>query len=204
MRKIKFCFLVILWLLATILTTSIHKSIAADCSCSPYIDYGFGWEYVATTCPQEGDTADTERVYEMKDLKCVGDVLSNALQHTPIYAVDNGDYYFTKDEILAFANSKGTTRRFVNESGTHVIAISDYYSNVTIEGFSAVRGDTEDVVFNKYCTHDAGLLDTDQDGYPDCLDCLPNDNDNFGSCIRNESNFGPCPEPPQSGINTSL
>ncbi|MCL7414272.1 MAG: hypothetical protein M8353_11800, partial [ANME-2 cluster archaeon] len=55
------------------------------------------------------------------------------------------------------------------------------------EGIQAVIGETEKAVFNKYCTHDAGLEDFDQDGFPDCLDPCPEDETN--GCEQCDQNY---------------
>lgn len=182
--------LIVFCVIQIVLLTVYSDKIYAECTCDfGGLDFDLGIEIVATTCPSDNDNETTERTYEYVMIKC----LSGNLQRGSVYVpmdVDGGQY--TKAGIIQYAIDRGFPEVLVNPSGTHVIALYNTGTTLKVENIIAVANQaTESDVFNKYCTFDAGLADSDGEGSPDCLDCAPNDPAFYVDCPIDN-----CPDDP--------
>ena len=143
--------------------------VSADCSCSPAGGSVLqGMEFVAKSCPGDGDTNSTTRTYGSQWVLCSG----GKLIRNTMFPSSEGN--MSVNQIISTANSYNNTRILRNESGTHIIAVHRYYQG-QVAGLTPAVGVTTHENLNEYCTHTGNLADIDQDGFPSCLDC--NDND---------------------------
>lgn len=193
------------------------STVYGDCSCLRGNNdiYVIGFEIVSKFCPQNPYTDSDNYAYVYTEINCSGSMTIPG-SVIPFNTTQEDEYDNPSDRIEDFTDAGHKVIR--NPSGTHILVIrgdidpanrfSGIIAGVNIDwsdGISVYETDQKDR-FNEYCTGSyfvdhLFVLDTDK--FPDCLDCVPND-PNYGVCLKEENNLGPCPEPPQSGINTSL
>jgi len=149
---------------------------SADCSCAPTGGSVLqGMEFVAKSCQNEGDTNSTNRVYVSQWVLCSGGKLTINTMFPASEGVTN------VNQIINTANSYNNTKILRNEAGTHIIAVHRYYQG-KVAGLTPTVGVITHDNLNQYCTHKGNLPDSDQDGFPDCLDCADTDPANAINC----------------------
>lgn len=162
--------------LFSIVLALVPAIIQADCSCVPSGGSVLqGMEFISKSCPNDGDTDSTDRVYVSQWILCSGGRL---VQNT-IFPSSEG--VMNINDIISTANSYNNTKILRNESGTHIISVHRYYQG-KVAGLTPSVGVTTHENLNQYCTHSGNLADIDQDGFPFCLDCNDNDPEQSLEC----------------------
>jgi hypothetical protein len=158
------------------LSTAIPTNSLADCSCkigSNYISV-IGVELTAKSCPGS-DAAYTDtspgRVYNIDPIEC----------RSSIYKTSSwGDVDISPAALIAYYHAQGY-KIITNPSGSHMIAIQQekypYTGKVAGISISSISQGTAYVTesLNQLCARDNTLPDSDDDGFPDCLDCAKDD-----------------------------
>ncbi len=219
MKRKLFGFLYLFYLVVGVLFSA--STVYGDCSCLRGSNdiYSIGLEFVANSCPNTPYSDDDGYNYAYSEVECSGSMSIPGLV-TSLVLIDLNGPWKPGEMINSYASSGHKVIR--NHSGTHIIMIRNDSNPLnrfsgTIAGVNIVWSDNDDVddniyetdpedKFNEYCSgffYTGSLFVLDTDKFPDCLDCVPDD-PNYGVCLKEENNLGPCPEPPQSGINTSL
>lgn len=177
-----------------LITFGLPTLVQANCSCGPRNGSELhGMEYIATACPVDGDTDDTQRVYIAQSIICTnGKITRNQ-------AMPHSEGPNTVSNIISTANAYNNTKILRNEAGTHLISAHKYYQG-TVAGLTPPVGVTTHSNLNQYCTHEGTYPDADNDNFPDCLDCAPDDISLNASCpdpVNPDKNRGPrpCPTP---------
>lgn len=176
-------------LLAPILLLNTTGQARADCSCTTNGGIStIGIEALATNCPPEPFSDNYVYHYITNNIKCLSENIS--------YGASWGDSTISPTNMQNYWVSNGY-RVLRNPAGSHMVIIHPSYTGV-VAGVNmnnlaaAVYYATPQENLNEYCTEDGGLSDTDGDNFPDCLDCIPNDPANEGSCISTSNNLGQC------------
>lgn len=167
------------------------NSVKADCSCSIGSSgiTNIGLALQATTCPNETGSY----VYDFFfAVSCNGSLV----YQQPSQDYDSG----TPEEMIAlYSDNDDIVLR--NPSGTHIIKVQKggtYSFNGTIARkntaslspgvYEANPGER----LNQYCSSFTPLADGDNDGFPDCLDCIPDNSTNEHRCTLPPNNLGKC------------
>lgn len=153
------------------------QQVRADCSCQLGSNqiYIIGYEYKATSCPQEGASyTDTtgSNYYLMDFIICQGGKITRYASY--------GDALNPPGTLIAYHTNQGA-KILTNPTGTHIIAALK--TSYPFSGVIAGKSVTEIVpstpyaseTLNQYCNYSGSLVDTDGDGFIDCLDCDKND-----------------------------
>jgi hypothetical protein len=155
----------------------------ADCSCAPSGGSILqGVEYVAKSCPTEGEDNSTGRIYVSQWIQCT----NGTLTRNTLFPASEG--MLSVNQIISTANSYNNTKILRNESGSHIIAVHRYYQG-KVAGITPPVGITTHDNLNQYCTHSGNLPDADQDGFPYCHDCDDNDPEQNLNCISCQDEY---------------
>lgn len=164
----------------------------ADCGCNPNYYDVIAYEYTSQSCPPENADDETYYYYIANQVTCNNNIIS--------YYTGFSDGNFTPKAIENTFKSVLIVLR--NPSGTHMIAVFPYY-NGTILGIDVSSfgpGVYTYPELDEFCNN-INIPDNDGDGFPDCLDCDPEDENENAVCYVEpeyipENNFGPsCPTP---------
>lgn len=148
-----------------------------DCTCQTGSNgiYVVGYEFLAKNCPPEPHSDNTQYVYLVNPINCMGGIVKSSTY---------GDISGSPAGLISFYTGKGY-QIVRNPSGTHMIAVQNgtYPFTGVIAGIS-VAGTTAGVYqtappenFDEYCTA-SPLPDLNDDGVPDCIaDQCPDDPD---------------------------
>jgi len=155
----------------------LAQTSRADCSCQIGSNqiYIIGYEYKATSCPQDGASytnTSGSNYYLMDMIICQSGKITRYASY--------GDALNSPGTLIAYHSSQGA-KILTNPTGTHIIVVmkTSYSFNGVIAGksVSEIVSTTPYVneSLNQYCNYTGSLVDTDADGFIDCLDCAKND-----------------------------
>jgi len=192
----------LLWIIGVYLFVAFQAQVTrADCGCQIGSNgiYVMGYEFIATGCPSDPPSDNTNYRYLINPINCVGNKITKFTSY--------GDTTGTPASIISFYISNGY-RVLRNPSGTHLLLIQNKSNPFTgiVAGINmavtpaGVYYTNPAENLNEYCTA-FPLPDQDNDYFPDCLDCAPAEVSENAVCSADpefllENNFGPsCPVP---------